>query len=71
MNAVLDWATLFDHVRQPLFGGSLTAERVREMGAILDTCPAVLLTDPLVYCSFGHLACWHTNSPEPQDSSQR
>lgn len=50
MTASLDRAAFFDHVRKPLFGGSLTAEQVQGMDAILDACPAALPTDPLAYC---------------------
>jgi putative chitinase len=50
MTATLDRAVFFDHVRKPLFGGSLTAEQVQGMDAILDACPAALPTDPLAYC---------------------
>lgn len=50
MAAVLDRADFFDNIRKSLFGGSLTAEQVQGMDAILDACPAVLPTDPLAYC---------------------
>jgi putative chitinase len=50
MTATLDRAVFFDHVRKPLFGGSLTAEQVQGMDAIFDACPAALPTDPLAYC---------------------
>lgn len=50
MTASLDRAVFFDHVRKPLFGGSLTAEQVQGMDAIFDACPAALPTDPLAYC---------------------
>ncbi|WP_342106263.1 hypothetical protein [Methylobacterium sp. SI9] len=49
MAAILDRAAFFDHVRDSLFGGSLTDEQVRGMDAILDACPAALPTDPLAY----------------------
>lgn len=49
MTAMLDRKTFFDHVRKPLFGGSLTAEQVQGMDAIFDACPAALPTDPLAY----------------------
>lgn len=50
MTATLDRAVFFDHVRKPLFGGSLTAEQVQGMDAIFDACPAALPTEPLGYC---------------------
>jgi hypothetical protein len=50
MTATLDRADFFDHVRKPLFGGSLTAEQVQGMDAIFDACPAALPTEPLAYC---------------------
>lgn len=50
MTATLDRAVFFDHVRKPLFGGSLTAEQVQGMDAIFDACPAALPTEPLAYC---------------------
>ncbi len=49
MTASLNRAAFFDHVRKPLFGGSLTAEQVQGMDAIFDACPAALPTDPLAY----------------------
>ncbi|WP_286963815.1 hypothetical protein [Methylobacterium sp.] len=49
MTASLNRAVFFDHVRKPLFGGSLTAEQVQGMDAIFDACPAALPTDPLAY----------------------
>lgn len=49
MTASLDRAIFFDHVRKPLFGGSLAAEQVQGMDAIFDACPAALPTDPLAY----------------------
>lgn len=50
MAATLDRAVFFDHVRKPVFGGSLTASQVAGMDAVFDACPAVLPTDPLAYC---------------------
>jgi putative chitinase len=50
LTAALNRAVFFDHVRKPLFGGSLTPQQVQGMDAILDACPAALPTDPLAYC---------------------
>ena len=50
MVATLDRKVFYDHIRKPLFGGSLSEDQVSGIAAILDACPAILPTDPLAYC---------------------